>query len=157
MDLSARIADLAGQAAAPTGLIVDGVTVHAAGKNTRVLVTVDLPGDAIGSADLDTVAVASRAIGNALDEANVPSGPYLLEVSTPGVDRPLTERRHFARARTRLVAFELAGGDAVTGRIVDVTDADVVIETDEGPRTLALAGIARGKVQIEMKRIDADD
>ena len=157
MDLSARIADLAGQAVTPTGLIVDGVAVHSAGKNTRVLVTVDLPGDAVGSADLDAVAAASRAIGKVLDDENVPSGPYLLEVSTPGVDRPLTERRHFARARTRLVAFDLTGGDTVIGRIVDVTDAEVVIETDRGSQSISLADVTRGRVQIEMKRIDADD
>jgi len=128
--------------------------VSAAGKHTRVLVTVDLPQDAVGSADLDTVAAASRAIGDALDEANVPSGAYLLEVSTPGTDRPLTLRRHFLRARTRLVTLEMANGDAVTGRIIEVTDTDLVLDHDGEVRTVALADVTLGRVQVEMKRLD---
>jgi ribosome maturation factor RimP len=154
MKLDDRIADLAGPVAETVGLMVDSVTVSAAGKHTRVLVTVDLPEDAVGSADLDTVAAASRAIGDALDAANVPSGAYLLEVSTPGTDRPLTLRRHFLRARTRLVTLDMANGDAVTGRITDVTDTDLVLDHDGEVRTVALADVTLGRVQVEMKRLD---
>ena len=154
MKLDERIADLSGPAAEAAGLIVDSVTVSAAGKNTRVLVTVDLPEDAVGSADLDTVAKASRAIGDALDEANVPPGAYLLEVSTPGTDRPLTLRRHFMRARTRLVELELTAGSALTGRIVDVKDDALVLDIDGETQTVALADVKLGRVQVEMKRLD---
>ena len=154
MKLDERIADLAGPAAEAAGLIVDSVTVSAAGKNTKVLVTVDLPEDAVGSADLDTVAKASRAIGDALDEANVPPGAYTLEVSTPGTDRPLTLRRHFMRARTRLVELEMASGSPTTGRIVDVTDDALVLDIDGKTQTVALADVKLGRVQVEMKRLD---
>lgn len=154
MKLDDRIADLAGPAAEQAGLMVDSVTVSAAGKNTRVLVTVDLPEDAIGSADLDTVAKASRAIGDALDAANVPPGAYTLEVSTPGTDRPLTLRRHFLRARTRLVTVDLTNGEGITGRIADVTDSDLVLDLDGTTHTVALAAIKAGHVQVEMKRLD---
>jgi len=154
MKLDERIADLAGPAAEAAGLIVDSVTVSAAGKNTKVLVTVDLPEDAVGSADLDTVAKASRAIGDALDEANVPPGAYTLEVSTPGTDRPLTLRRHFMRARTRLVELEMASGSPTTGRIVDVTDDALVPDIDGASHTVALGDVKLGRVQVEMKRLD---
>jgi len=154
MKLDERIADLAGPAAEAAGLIVDSVTVSAAGKHTKVLVNVDLPEDAVGSADLDTVAKASRAIGDALDEANVPPGAYTLEVSTPGTDRPLTLRRHFMRARTRLVILEMVAGSAVTGRIVDVTDDALVLDIDGESQTVALADVKFGRVQVEMKRLD---
>lgn len=154
MKLDERIADLAGPAAEAAGLIVDSVTVSAAGKNTKVLVTVDLPEDAVGSADLDTVAKASRAIGDALDEANVPPGAYTLEVSTPGTDRPLTLRRHFMRARTRLVELEMAAGSVQTGRIVDVTGDALVLDIDGQSQTVALADVKLGRVQVEMKRLD---
>jgi ribosome maturation factor RimP len=154
MKLDERIADLAGPAAEAAGLIVDSVTVSAAGKNTKVLVTVDLPEDAVGSADLDTVAKASRAIGDALDEANVPPGAYTLEVSTPGTDRPLTLRRHFMRARTRLVELEMAAGSAQTGRIVDVAEDALVLDIDGKTQTVALADVKLGRVQVEMKRLD---
>jgi ribosome maturation factor RimP len=128
--------------------------VSAAGKNTKVLVTVDLPEDAVGSADLDTVAKASRAIGDALDEANVPPGAYLLEVSTPGTDRPLTLRRHFMRARTRLVELEMAAGSAMTGRLLDVTDNALLLDVDGDSQTVALDDVKLGRVQVEMKRLD---
>jgi len=154
MKLDERIADLAGPAAEAAGLIVDSVTVSASGKSTKVLVTVDLPEDAVGSADLDTVAKASRAIGDALDEANVPPGAYTLEVSTPGTDRPLTLRRHFMRARTRLVELEMAAGSAPTGRIVDVTDDALVLDIDGASHTVALGDVKLGRVQVEMKRLD---
>jgi len=154
MKLDERIADLAGPAAEAAGLIVDSVTVSASGKSTKVLVTVDLPEDAVGSADLDTVAKASRAIGDALDEANVPPGAYTLEVSTPGTDRPLTLRRHFMRARTRLVELEMAAGSAQTGRIVDVADDALVLDIDGKTQTVALADVKLGRVQVEMKRLD---
>jgi len=154
MKLDDRIADLAGPAAQTAGLMVDSVTVSAAGKHTRVLVTVDLPEEEVGSAGLDTVAVASRAIGDALEAANVPPGAYTLEVSTPGTDRPLTLRRHFMRARTRLVMLELTTGDPVTGRIVDVTDDGVVLDRDGQTQTVALADVKLGRVQVEMKRLD---
>lgn len=153
MKLDERIADLAGPAAVAAGLIVDSVTVSAAGKHTKVLVNVDLPEDAVGSADLDTVAKASRAIGDALDAANVPPGAYTLEVSTPGTDRPLTLRRHFMRARTRLVELDMVAGSIVTGRIVDVTDDALVIDSDGSTQTVPLADVTRGRVQVEMKRL----
>lgn len=154
MKLDERIAELAGPAAEASGLIVDSVTVSAASKNTRVLVNVDLPEDAIGSADLDTVAKASRAIGDALDEANVPPGAYTLEVSTPGTDRPLTLRRHFMRARTRLVELEMTVGGTTTGRIIDVTEDALVLDIDGESQTVALADVKLGRVQVEMKRLD---
>lgn len=153
MDISDRIADLAGPAAETAGLVLDTVTVSSAGKRTRVTVTVDLPETEVGSADLDRVAEASRAIGAALDEADVPSTPYVLEVSTPGTDRPLTERRHFLRARTRLVELVLADG-ALTGRLTDVEGDTLVLNVDGERREVALGDVTRGQIVVELKRLD---
>ena len=152
MDMSRQIADLATPGAQAAGLVVDGVVVSPAGKRTRVLITLDLPETEVGSASLDAIAVASRAIGAALDEANVPKNEYTLEVSTPGTDRPLTERRHFMRARTRLVTLDLAEGATATGRIIAVEDGTVMLETAGEQVAYALADIADGRIEIEMKR-----
>ncbi|WP_062134806.1 ribosome maturation factor RimP [Demequina aestuarii] len=154
MDLTTRISELAAPAARDAGLELDGVTVTAAGKRSRVVVTVDLPESELGSADLDTVAAASRAIGAALDDANVPSTPYTLEVSTPGADRPLTERRHFMRARTRKVALALADGAQVTGVLQDVDGDVLVIATDAATERVAIADVTGASVVIEMRRLD---
>lgn len=154
MDLSTRIAELAATAAATAGLELDGVTVSPAGKRTRVVVTVDLPETDVGSANLDAVADASRAIGAALDEANVPSTPYTLEVSTPGTDRPLTERRHFMRARTRKVTLHLSAGAELTGTLNDVDGDTLVLTVNGADERVALADVTRGQVVVELKRLD---
>jgi ribosome maturation factor RimP len=135
-------------------LVVDGVEVAQAGGRTRVLVTVDLPESAIGSASLDAIADASRAIGAALDDANVPEGAYVLEVGTPGVDRVLTERRHFLRARTRLVTLELTDGGAATGRLVDVDGDELVLAGQQATHRVPLASVRSGRVNIEFRRLD---
>ena len=148
MGLENRIADLAAPAATAVGLIVDAVEVDTAGGGQRVLVTVDLPDDEIGSASLDSVAAASRAIGAALDEANVPADAYTLEVSTPGISRPLTERRHFLRARTRLVSLDLTDGTIVKGRLTDVDGDDAVLD---GERRVPLASVVIGAIDLDFK------
>ena len=81
--------------------------------------------------------------------------PYVLEVGTPGVDRPLTERRHWSRARGRLVTVAVEGAD-VTGRVREVDDDGVLLEVDGAPRRLPWEGLAAGRVQIEFRRPDDD-
>jgi len=146
--LENRIADLAAPAAATAGLIVDSVEVDQAGSRQRVVVFVDLPDEEVGSASLDAIAEVSRAIGAALDEANVPSQAYVLEVSTPGISRPLTERRHFLRARTRLVSLDLNDGTVTKGRLTDVDGDEVVLD---GERRIPLASIVVGSIEVDFK------
>lgn len=155
MDISSRITELATPAAQTAGLVVEDVTVEAAGKRSRVLITLDLPETEVGSADLDRIADASRAIGAALDEANVPENPYVLEVSTPGTSRPLTERRHYMRARTRLVALTLGEG-TLTGRLREVEGDELVLDVDGEERRVPLAEVRKGRIEVEMKRISED-
>lgn len=157
MDLTTRIAELAAPGAAEAGLVLDGVQVSPAGKHTRVSVIVDLPETEVGSADLDAVAAASRAIGKALDEADVPSTPYTLEVTTPGTDRPLTERRHFMRARTRKVALALVDGTQTTARLTDVEDDMLVLDAPHGEERIDIADVAEGRIEVELKRLDKED
>ena len=148
MGLENRIADLAAPAAANAGLIVDGVEIDRAGGAQRVLITVDLPDDEIGSASLDSIAAASRAISAALDEADVPADAYTLEISTPGISRPLTERRHFLRARTRLVSLDLTDGTIVKGRLTDVDGDDAVLD---GERRIPLSTVVVGAIDLDFK------
>ncbi len=139
------------------GLVLEGVTITPAGKRRVVRVVVDLPEDRTGSLDLDAVAEVSRSVSDALDGSDVLGGsPYVLEVGTPGVDRPLTERRHWSRARGRLVTVAVEGAD-VTGRVREVDDDGVLLEVDDAPRRLPWEGLAAGRVQIEFRRPDEDD
>jgi ribosome maturation factor RimP len=136
------------------GYDLEDVTVTSAGRRSLVRVTVD----ADGGIDLDAVAVVSRIVSDALDsDAETPgspralSGAYVLEVSSPGVDRPLTEPRHWRRAAGRLVKVE-AEGRSVTGRITAVDDAGVILDLDGTERRFTWSGLGRGKVQVEFNR-----
>jgi ribosome maturation factor RimP len=154
-----RLARFLDPVVAEAGLAVEGVTVSSAGRRRVVRVVVDLPPDRLGSADLDSVAEVSRRVGRALDDLDgtaearelLGSGAYALEVSTPGVDRPLTQRRHWLRARTRSVRVRLSGGE-VSGRLVAVDDDGIVLQEASGERRLAWADVVRGRVEVEFRR-----
>jgi ribosome maturation factor RimP len=143
------------------GLVLEDVTVTPAGRRRVLRVVVDLPEDAEGGLDLDTVAGVSRAVSDALDTSEVlGGGPYVLEVSSPGVDRPLTERRHWSRARGRLVVAQVEKGNSpseVTGRIVSVGEDGVELATGAGVETLPWSTMLRGRVQVEFTRPVVDD
>lgn len=144
-----------GPAVEEAGLYLEDVAVSRAGSRSLVRVTLDLPEDAVGSLDSDALGEASRAVSAALDADDVVPGAYTLEVSTPGTSRPLTEPRHFRRARTRLVRLALVDGGTVQGRLVDVVEGDGGTELvlDDGTR-VALAQVRTGKVEVELKRLD---
>jgi ribosome maturation factor RimP len=135
-----------------TGHDLEDVTVTSAGRRSLVRVVVD----ADGGVDLDAVADISRAISDALD-ADAPggsafSGPYVLEVTSPGVDRPLTEPRHWRRAIGRLVQVQ-AGDDTVAGRVRSADGDGVTLELDGGAqRAIGWSDLGKGKVQVEFNR-----
>lgn len=156
-EVGERLAVLLAPAAAQAGLVIDGVRIATAGRRRLLRIDVDLPESAVGSVDLDTVAAASRAISEFLDSSAatadvIGAGPYSLEVGTAGVDRPLRERRHWMRARSRLVLVTTATGGTVTGRLVAVDDAGIQLDVDGTGRRLPWADIATGVVQVEFRR-----
>ena len=122
--LERRVRDDVQQAVAPLGLLVDDLRITRAGKRRLVRIAVDddlaglAPGDEttpVPPVELDTVAEATRSIDNALDASDVlGSAPYVLEVTSPGTSRPLTEPRHFRRNVGRLVTLALTDGRLVT-------------------------------------------
>lgn len=134
------------------GLVVEDLKIGVHGSRRSVTVTVDLPEDQTGAADLDTIADVSKAVGARLDGDEPFDGrAYTLEVSSPGATRPLTERRHWKRARGRLIAVTLKGGDAVTGRLVDARDDGPELDVGGTERRLAYDDIASAKVEVEFK------
>jgi ribosome maturation factor RimP len=146
-----RIRDLANGAAAEAGLVVEDVHLSPAGRRTVVRVTVDLPESQLGGVPVDAVAATSSALSRALDAEDVMGqSAYVLEVSSPGVDRPLTERRHWLRARGRLVAASLAGGGEVAGRLTVADDDGVVIADQHVPWN----ELGKGRVDVEFRHHD---
>ena len=138
------------------GVDLEDLQITSAGRREVVRVVVDRD----GGIDLDLIADISRRIAELLDVpplADEIVGTYVLEVSSPGTDRPLTEEKHWRRAERRLVEATLADDSVVTGRIVR-TDAGVVeIEQADGEvRAVPLSSLRRGLVQLEFSRAASD-
>ncbi|PID54388.1 MAG: ribosome maturation factor RimP [Micrococcales bacterium] len=139
-------------AVATAGLTVDSISVAAAGKRKLLRVFVDLPADRIGPLDLEAVAQASAAVSRSLDDTDVLGDqPYVLEVSSPGVDRPLTERRHWMRARTMMVRVPV-GPQTVTGRVTKVDDDGVQFDVSGSARMVSWQELGVGRIQVEFDR-----
>lgn len=138
------------------GVDVEEVEVRKAGRRHVVRIVVDRD----GGVDLDLVAAVSQRASDLLDAPPLSDhlpGPFVLEVTSPGVDRPLTEQRHWRRALTRLVHVALTDGTAVDGRITAVpSDDEVVVTTASGVVTIPRSSIERAVVQVEFNRKDAD-
>lgn len=156
---SADISALLTPVVAAHDLEIDRVEVTAAGKRSVVRIFLDGDGPAGKGPSLDQIAEATRSISAALD-ADDPTGgrPYTLEVSSRGVGRPLTDGKHFRRNSGRLVVVSTADGE-VTGRIVEADDAQVTIDVDGQPQTIALVAIDKALVKVELNRplTDASD
>lgn len=139
---------------AEEGLDLEDVTVIPAGRRRVLRVVVDRD----GGVSLDEVAEVSQRVSSALDaEDAMGPGPYLLEVTSPGVDRPLTEPRHWRRAVGRLVKAELSEGGTVEGRILAADDSGVDLEVSGDARRFGYRSLIRGRVQVEFRRPDAAD
>lgn len=131
------------------GLDLEDVVVTPAGKRRLLRVVVDRD----GGLGLDTVAEVSSAVSRALDDSDVMGGaPYVLEVTSPGVDRPLTERRHWRRNLTRLVKVSTVEGTGLEGRLTEVDDDGIGVDADGGVTRLGWERVATGRVQVEFNR-----
>ncbi|HEX8767807.1 MAG TPA: ribosome maturation factor RimP [Jatrophihabitans sp.] len=146
-----QLIELIGPVITAAGYDLDDLSVTAAGRRSLIRVSVD--GD--HGIDLDAVATISRTISDVLDDESGTgasfAGPYVLEVSSPGVDRPLTQPRHWRRAVGRLVTVTVEG-QQLTGRIVSADDSAVVLDVAGAPRSLPMAGLGPGRVQVEFSR-----
>lgn len=144
---------LAEPLAAEAGLVVENVTVTPAGKRRVLRIVVDLPETELGGVPMEAVATVSQALSQALDASDVMGAtPYVLEVSSPGADRPLTERRHWMRARRRLVrTLAPAGVGPRTGRLTGVDETGIVLDDEH---EVPWSQITGGRVELEFGHPD---
>lgn len=131
------------------GLDVEAIELTPAGRRRLLRVAVDKD----GGVTLDDIAEATRVVSRVLDESDaMGEQPYTLEVTSPGVDRPLTLPRHWRRNQGRLVKVSLSGGETVTGRITGGADGQVTLDVDGSERAVPLDDVAKARVQIEFNR-----
>jgi ribosome maturation factor RimP len=155
MALKDQISELVTPALSDLGFYLEDVHIATPGNHRIVTCIVD--GDA--SLNLDQVTSVSRVISELLDEAAfMGETPFTLEVTSPGVDRPLTQPRHFAKNADRLLKIIKLDGSEVTGRILSNTDHDVtltvLIKKESTEQTVLLSDIKRAVVEIEFNRKD---
>ena len=138
---------------ARAGYEIEDVVIDTATRPPRITVIAD--GDE--GLDLDSIAALSRSASELLDSVDsAQSGvAYVLEVTSPGVDRPLTAEKHYRRARGRKVELTLSDGSQLTGRLGETRDGTIRLVVPEGGRAnysvreLPLSGIAKAVVQVE--------
>lgn len=165
----AELTRLLTPAVAEAGFDLEEVDVRPAGRRRLVRIVVD----ADGGVSLDDIARLSETASALLDGSDaMGTAAYVLEVTSPGVDRPLTEPRHWRRAAGRLVVVPLTAGGQVEGRVIAADDESVEIDVAAkgkgkgagkgsaaegpaaGPRRFLLGELGRGRVQVEFRPLD---
>ena len=150
------------------GLDLEAVRVSPAGRRRLLRLVVD----ADGGVGLDQIAEVSREVSGRLDASGIMGEiPYTLEVSSPGIDRPLTEPRHWRRAVGRLVSVPLTASDdngssgstpvgrpapMVTGRVLVAGDTGVALDVDGDRAEFDYVELGPGRVQVEFGRVAED-
>jgi ribosome maturation factor RimP len=151
-----RLHEVVSEVTTAAGYDLEELVVRAAGRRRVVRVIIDRD----GGVTLDAAAEISRAISDRLDGTGdddpTGSAPYTLEVTSPGIGRPLTLLRHFRRARTRLVVLTTTDGKDVTGHVLGIS-ADGVRLVQSGRKGVSelevpFAHIDRARVEVEFSR-----
>ena len=157
MALKDQISQHIAPALQQAGYFLEDINIVSPGKHRIVTVIVD--GEE--SLNLDQVTLASKLVSELLDEASfMGETPFTLEVTSPGIDRPLTLPRHFSKNIDRLLKVTKTDGEVLTGRILANTDTEVTLSVVEKKETkeitILLGDIKRAQVEIEFNRKDGD-
>jgi ribosome maturation factor RimP len=131
------------------GLSLVDLEVRGNGRRTTVRIYVDKP----GGVTIDDCQGLSREVGDLIDVADVVSGSYDLEVSSPGLDRELRRDREFRWATGRLVRLwtrdPVDGRRELSGRLLLVDEATVTLATSDGPRSVPLSLVTKARLEVE--------
>ena len=150
MSLVTNLTELLTPAINSLGFVLEEVKVTPVGKRRIIAVIVD---QELKNPNLDEVTVVSREISNILDNySQLGDQPFTLEVTTPGVERPLTLPRHWQKNIGRLVKIVLVDGQTRVGRIQSVSNHSFVIEDSGKTFELEFSEIKRAQIEIEFNR-----
>ncbi|CAB4694715.1 MAG: hypothetical protein F2666_03265 [Actinobacteria bacterium] len=128
------------------GFYLEDVTITSAGRRSMLTVIVD--GDTHLS--LDQVTSATKAIGEIVESLqSLGDTPFTLEVTSPGLDRPLTKPRHWRKNIDRLVKVVLLDGKEVKGRIKAASEVSAIVDESE----INFADIKRASLEVEFKQV----
>ena len=131
------------------GLDLEAVELTPAGRRRVLRIAVDKD----GGVTLDDIAEATKEVSRVLDAGDaMGEQPYTLEVTSPGVDRPLTHPRHWRRNESRLVKVALHDGTGLTGRIGPSDEQGVELDVDGTGRRVGYDDVASARIQVEFNR-----
>jgi ribosome maturation factor RimP len=150
MSLVNNLTELLTPAVTRAGFVLEEVTVTPVGKRRLVAVVVDCEDR---NPSLDEVTVVSKEVSAILDHyTQMGEMPFTLEVTTPGIDRPLTLGRHWKKNIGRLVKITPKTGEKYIGRIASVKDNAVTIEMKGKESEISFAEISRAQIEVEFNR-----
>ncbi|MBA0126176.1 ribosome maturation factor RimP [Haloechinothrix sp. YIM 98757] len=153
-DLARRLEPIVADAVSGVGFELDALDVQQAARRKVVKVVVDSD-DGVG---LDEVADISRAVSARLDEHDhLLAGSYTLEVTSPGLDRPLTAQRHWRRARYRCVRVTPTQGQEFTGRVGHAGEHAARVLVGSQIRDVRYADVAHATIEVEFKQPPSED
>ncbi len=136
------------------GLDIEAVEITPAGNRRVLRIAVDKD----GGVSLDDVAEATKEVDRVLEGSDVMGQqPYTLEVTSRGVDRPLTLPRHWRRNVSRLVKVTFTDGRSDTGRITDAGEEKMTLDIGGEAREVAYAEVGKALVQVEFNRPGTKD
>jgi ribosome maturation factor RimP len=152
MNLASNITEVLNPAVTRAGFILEEVKVTPIGKRRLVSVVVDCENR---NPSLDEVTVVSKEVSSILDSySQLGETPFTLEVTTPGIDRPLTELRHWRKNVGRLVKITPIDGEKYIARIMAVNPRDVQLEIKGKEAIIPFTGISRAYIEVEFNRKD---
>jgi ribosome maturation factor RimP len=144
-----RLAGVLTDPLSAVGLDVEAIDLTPAGRRRLLRVAVDKD----GGVTLDDIADATKQVSRLLDASDVMGEQsYTLEVTSPGIDRPLTLPRHWRRNQGRLVKVSCRDGRTVTGRITRAGEESAVLDVDGSAAEIDYDQVSKAKVQIEFNR-----
>ena len=150
MSLVSNITELLNPAVTRAGFVLEEVTVTPVGKRRMISVVVDCENR---NPSLDEVTVVSKDVSAILDTyTHLGEMPFTLEVTTPGIDRPLTELRHWKKNVGRLVKITPHTGEKYVSRIKEVLPREVILENKGQEVTVAYSDISRAQIEVEFNR-----
>ena len=128
------------------GFYLEDITITSAGRRSMLTVIVDSD----THLSLDQVTVATKAISEIVENIqSLGQTPFTLEVTSPGLDRPLTKPRHWRKNIDRLVKIVLLDGKEVKGRVKDATEISATVDE----QVVKFSDIKRATLEIEFKQV----
>jgi len=150
MTLASNLTELLNPAVTRAGFVLEEVSVTPVGKRRLISVVVDCENR---NPSLDEVTVVSKEVSSILDTySQLGEMPFTLEVTTPGIDRPLTELRHWKKNIGRLVKITPNTGEKYVTRIKEVLPREVVLELKNQESNVQFSDIARAQIEVEFNR-----